>query len=343
MDPAQACASHGWSIITSASTNSQFAGVLAGFVFTGIVMLFAMRGGRYTQALAVLSPTFIVLGFDSYLFSHVTGSGNDGECARVWTDGMFASGMLGVGAAGVVSSICWLLAAHLDTHAEQPLPADASTGQTITDQQPELAQPDPAIVNLPRIAAGMIYGVTVGICLLLAMTADRYLRLVSDDAPRMLWLWGVWTVPVAVLLGLAVLVLARWRRRARHPHAAENKTRTSRVRSLTVVVYGMLAYGLLTPVLAGVIASVGDHWWQDPGPQIVMPAVLVELVFATLLLVALVLAAPPMPPPAARRHKPNGSPDRNGLPVPTQPDPAGADVGAAVDDHPGPRAQSETA
>ncbi|MTK05408.1 hypothetical protein FF096_26035 [Micromonospora sp. CP22] len=55
MDPADACASHGWSIITSASTNSQFAGVLAGFVFTGIVVLFSLRGSRYTQALAVLS------------------------------------------------------------------------------------------------------------------------------------------------------------------------------------------------------------------------------------------------------------------------------------------------
>ncbi|MER7894303.1 hypothetical protein ABTX15_31300 [Micromonospora sp. NPDC094482] len=362
MNPAEACASHGWSIITSASTNSQFAGVLAGFVFTGIVMLFAMRGGRYTQALAVLSPTFIVLGFDSYLFSHVTGSGNDGECARVWTDGMFASGMLGVGAAGVVSSICWLLAAHLDAHAEQLPPKNASTdettqqshkdaqAQTATDQRTQAAQRDPAIVNLPRIAAGMVYGVTVGISLLLAMTADRYLRLVLADAPSTVWIWAVWAVPVAVLVRIAVLVFARWRRRKSHPHAVESKTRNSRVRSLTFVVYGMLTYGLLTPVLAGVIASVSDHWWREPAPLIIVAAVFVELVLATLLLVALVLAAPPMPSATAMNQGEDGSPGGQNRDVPNQPGPAtlvphdrGGSAGKQSHDQLGRRAETETA
>lgn len=340
MDPAEACASHGWSIITSASTNSQFAGVLAGFVFTGIVMLFAMRGGRYTQTLAVLSPTFIVLGFDSYLFSHVTGSGNDGQCARVWTDGMFASGMLGVGAAGVVSGICWLLAAHLDTHTASLLPEDEkraeavhgspenAPGREATIRRTQVAERDAAVINLPRVAAGMVYGVTVGISLLLAMTADRYLRLISTDEPNRLWLWAVWAVPVVVSLSIIALVVVRWRRRKRDPDEVQSESRVSRVRSMTFVVYGMLAYGVLTPVVAGVIASVSDHWWRDPSPLIAVPAIFVELVLATMLLVALVLAAPPMPSAAPRLK--GVDPGGHDAHAPDQP--AASPVGHGVDE-----------
>ncbi|MGW1059110.1 hypothetical protein [Micromonospora rubida] len=287
MDPVSECASHGWSIVTSASANSQFAGALAGFVFTGIVVLFAMRGPRYTHTLAVLSPTFVILGFDSYLFSHVTGSAGDRTCARVWTDGMFASGMLGVGAAGVVTGACWLLAAHLDIPNE---PHAGHEDETLRS----LRRRDDSI-DLPWLAAFMVYGVTVAIVLVLAMTADRYLRIVTrdDNSP---WLLAIWSVPVVVLLTTIALGVIR-RRRGRNRAWQKSDSRAFWHRSLRFVVYGMLGYAVFTPAVAGLYASADDSWWEKPSPLMIVPTIAIELVIATVLLVALVLAAPPMSAP----------------------------------------------
>ncbi|MCP3785295.1 hypothetical protein NLX85_18180 [Micromonospora sp. A3M-1-15] len=298
MEPAVECASHGWSIVTSASTNSQFAGALAGFVFTGIVVLFAMRGARYTHTLAVLAPTFIMLGFDSYIFSHVTGSAGDDLCARVWTDGMFASGMLGVGAAGVVTGACWLLAAHLD-NPEQSLSGKAS-------------QASPAAgggsIHLPWLAAIIMYGVTVAIVLLLAMTADHYLRIVTRD-DESVWLLAIWSVPALVLLAMIVLgLIRRWR--GQPAEWQEGRGKSFWQRSLRFAVYGMLLYAVVTPIVAGLLASASDDWWGRPGPWTVVPTIGIELVVASALLVALVLAAPPMPV-----SRPSLGHERPGVPV----------------------------
>jgi hypothetical protein len=278
---ADGCASHGWSIVTSASTNSQFAGVLAGFVFTGIVILFTMRGARYTQALAVLCPTFVVLGFDSYAFSHVTGSIGDTACGRVWTDGMFASGMLGVGASGVVMTIGWLVAAHLD--------GDSPTGPLVAQQGSSME------LNLPRIASGMMYGVTVGITLLLAMTAERYIRFVTNERPGSTWIWIIWGVPVAVALVIFALILVRSPTVRPHKHRLA-LGQAFRRRSLLVAVYGMLAYGVFAPVIAGVLLALSDQMWARPHSMIIGLTVGVELIVAAALLITLLLAAPPMPP-----------------------------------------------
>src|SRR2546430_17357926 len=113
------CPSHGWSIITSASTNSQLAGLLAGFVFSGIVILFALKGPKHTKALGLFCATFTVLGFDSYIFNLVSGDTSDPYCTRVWSEGMAASGLLGGGAGGPFSGTCWLLSVHGDSAATQ--------------------------------------------------------------------------------------------------------------------------------------------------------------------------------------------------------------------------------
>ncbi|MCZ7430058.1 hypothetical protein O7607_30275 [Micromonospora sp. WMMA1949] len=283
MESSTECASHGWSIVTSAATNSQFAGALAGFVFTGIVVLFAMRGPRYTHTLAVLAPTFVMLGFDSYIFSHVTGSSGDDLCARVWTDGMFASGMLGVGAAGVVAGACWLLAAHMD-NPEQP--SSRKTGQ-------ESAATEAGSIDLPWLAAIIMYGVTVAIVLLLAMTADHYLRIVTRDDDSA-WLLAIWSVPALVLIAMIVLALIR-RRRGQLAEWRDGRGKVLWQRSLRFAVYGMLLYTVVTPVVAGLFASASDGWWEHPGPWTIVPTIGIELVVASALLIALVLAAPPMP------------------------------------------------
>ena len=148
------CPGNGWSIISSAATNSQLAGVLAGFVFSAIVILFVRPGAKSTQALGLFAAAFIVLGFDSYLFSLVAGGSTDRYCLRVWSEGMAASGLLGVGGVVVVSGICWLLSTHLDS----------ATGGKVT----------PAdrihMIKLDRLSRVMVHGVILGVALLLTST-----------------------------------------------------------------------------------------------------------------------------------------------------------------------------
>src|SRR5262245_6476686 len=92
------CPTHGWSVIASASMDSQLAGVLAGFVFTGIVLLFGRHGPKNIQALGLFCAAFVALGFDSYLFGELSGGISDPFCVRIWTEEMTAAGMLAVGA-----------------------------------------------------------------------------------------------------------------------------------------------------------------------------------------------------------------------------------------------------
>jgi hypothetical protein len=104
------CLSNGWSVVTSAPSNSQLAGVLAGFVFTGVIILYASPGPRAARTIALLCAAFVVLGFDSYLFSSISGNDADPLCGRVWSEAMAASGMLAVGGVALVGAIGWLLA-----------------------------------------------------------------------------------------------------------------------------------------------------------------------------------------------------------------------------------------
>jgi hypothetical protein len=53
MEPDASCTSDSWTVLTSASTNSQLAGVLGGFLITAIALLFdrTTRDGVHTLAL----------------------------------------------------------------------------------------------------------------------------------------------------------------------------------------------------------------------------------------------------------------------------------------------------
>ena len=77
---------------------------------------------------------------------------------------MTASGLLAVGGGGLISGICWLLAAHVDNEPEHRTP-----------------QNQPALISLDRIAALATHGVVVGVALQLARTTSEYLSVVYDD------------------------------------------------------------------------------------------------------------------------------------------------------------------
>ncbi|MEU7868130.1 hypothetical protein [Dactylosporangium sp. NPDC049140] len=102
------CAELEWSPIVSAPVHSAFAGVLAGLVFAGIVVLLSGAGDqvRRTNALVTFGSSFLVLAFDAFLFGVIAG---ERVCGRAWTETLYASGLLGLGALGIFAGICWLI------------------------------------------------------------------------------------------------------------------------------------------------------------------------------------------------------------------------------------------
>jgi MFS family permease len=276
------CPSHGWSIITSASTYSQFAGLLAGFLFTGIVILFALKGSKHTKALSLFCAVFVVLLFDSYLFGLVSGDIADPYCTRVWSEGMAACGMLGVGAAGVFSAICWLLSVHVDTVAAQ----DGTEESVQTASSPERQA-----LRLDLIASLMVHGANITASLLLARTAYNYLDIVYEQQASWvmaLWQW-VYAVP-AVIVGTTLVPV--WYRTRRRSKTSSVRSDDDQRKSTLFTVYGMLVYGVAGPFFVGTLTNLPDSLWAHPPLPLVVATVVIELLLPGALLVGLVLAVP---------------------------------------------------
>ena len=106
------CANTGWSAVTSAGANATLAGVLAGFMLNGIVVLLSqtMKTFGKVRALALLFTAFVALGLDSYLFGLVTG---DSSCRRAWSEAMLAAGLLGMGAVAIIAGFGLLVAEYV--------------------------------------------------------------------------------------------------------------------------------------------------------------------------------------------------------------------------------------
>lgn len=108
------CPDAGWSAVTSAMPNATLAGVLAGFMLNGIVVLLSRKVTEIekVRALGLLFTAFVALGLDSYLFGVVTG---DSSCHRAWSEAMLAAGLLGMGAVAVIAGFGLLVAEYVDT------------------------------------------------------------------------------------------------------------------------------------------------------------------------------------------------------------------------------------
>ncbi|WP_433734180.1 hypothetical protein ACQP0C_18795 [Nocardia sp. CA-129566] len=121
------CTTHGWSAITSATTHSQLAGVLAGFLFTGIVLLFGRTGRDYTQTIGLFTGAFFVLAVNSYEYSLIAGNTPPEatfaeQCALVWSQMMPASGLLAVGGTALTCGVSWLLSDHVEASSITVMP-----------------------------------------------------------------------------------------------------------------------------------------------------------------------------------------------------------------------------
>lgn len=115
---------NGWNFLASAPAYSAFAAILAGFLFLGIITLMTEKArSRATKvegqednhethipsreaALMLFLPALLTLLVSSFLFGEVSG---EQVCARGFTEGTYAAGLLAVGGTGVFSGIGWML------------------------------------------------------------------------------------------------------------------------------------------------------------------------------------------------------------------------------------------
>lgn len=105
-----------WSPIVSAGPESTFAGILAGFVFLGMISIWTVehptsrQAGewpkRRSYALQFFSVAFIVLALDSYITAITSG---EADCNRASVEEAFSGGSLGIGAAAMLAGLAWQL------------------------------------------------------------------------------------------------------------------------------------------------------------------------------------------------------------------------------------------
>jgi hypothetical protein len=188
------CSVTGWSAVASAATNSTLAGVLAGFMINGIILVLGnisdkMRDG-YVQGLSLLFAAFVALGVDAFLFSVATGENtqvlqdNVGVCRRAWTEAMFGAGLLAVGTTAIIAGFIFLFTAYL------------SKPQGVSRE---------SINMLKTLCNGVRAGLAIAIVTALFMTSKTYLNAVYNGSVP---LWGDALIWEFIVNGLFVLAFS---------------------------------------------------------------------------------------------------------------------------------------
>lgn len=117
------CKGTAWNVIDAAGPLSQLAGVIAGFVFAGVIVLLSQprpsttgsqqTGSARLRALIPFFATFVAMGLNAYVFGLLAGEEIGDSCRRVWTAAAVASGMLAIGTVAAVCGIVLLVRAYL--------------------------------------------------------------------------------------------------------------------------------------------------------------------------------------------------------------------------------------
>lgn len=243
------CTTHGWSVITSAATHSQLAGVLAGFLFTGVVLLFGRKGVSFTQTIALFTATFFILALDSYQYSLIAGNvpaqGKfDIQCPYIWSQMMPAAGSLAVGAVALACGMSWLLTGHVEASTKS---SNARMGRSRRSKR----TPAPSLDRtLNKLAAVVVVGMIIGAMLLLLATTLDYFEAVYGTRPITL---SALTFGIGTPLMICGAALTTWRTRRWVRTDAE----PAHPRHLLAAAYFTVIYGLACLAATGLLSVSG--------------------------------------------------------------------------------------
>ena len=270
------CSPAGWSAVSSASANAVLAAVLAGFMINGMVLVLSRKPEKVmaelVQALSLMFAAFVALGLDAYLFGFVAGDSNNvSACRRVWTEAMFAAGLLGIGAVAIIVGFVMLIDAYLGTVKEdgQDSPAQDSPEQNRKDSLYLLQ----TLCNLlRRIVAFIVIG-------LLWVATRSYLFAVFNGHIPALGNLFLEAYGVGILLALVLVIFEAVRKHSIQllPYAP--------LRAIRVAIYSSVFYSAISVGLAGYAASQPVRSW---GPTNLFTRVMICVTVVWVLLVSLI-------------------------------------------------------
>ncbi|BBY24516.1 hypothetical protein [Mycobacterium stomatepiae] len=271
MSPDTFCTSDQWSMIASAPSTSQLAGVLGGFLITAIALLFDRSSREGVHTLALFSSAVLILMLDSFLFSLISGTHppDNGDrqviCAIAWTQGNLATGMLAAGTTGLFAGLGWILASHVVNKVPKDDPADVG-----------------AYCFLADLGGWLTFGAAMATTLIMSETNIDYLHFVLGHSPA-LWQTGT-IVTFSALVILLDFVVVYIRTRNLNRSLANNAEPTQlALRSIKVATVGTLFLAVAASWLAVSLARLPTGWLTAPNRAFVTFVFLLSLLVPTII------------------------------------------------------------
>lgn len=275
MNPDSFCTSDQWSMLSSASANSQLAGVLGGFLITAIALLFDRNSREGVHTLALFSSAVLILMLDSFVFSLMTGTQvpDDGDrrgiCAIAWTQGAVATGMLAAGATALFGGLGWMLASH-------------AVNKAPTDDARDIR----AFSFLADLGGWLTFAAAMATTVILSETSIDYLHFMFGRRPE-LWLTGlIVTSAGAVIVVDFILVYVRTTALRKSLSDTAAPTRLA-LRSIKVATVCTVLLAIVASWLALTLARFPKDWLTVPNTVVVIAVLVVTFGLPTVVSTAI--------------------------------------------------------
>lgn len=251
-DPDQTCSSDQWSVVTSASSISQLAGVLGGFLITAIALVFDRNSRESVHTIALFSSAVLILMLDSFLYSLISGTAapDDGDrrgiCVIAWTQGIVSTGMLAAGTTALFGGLGWMLASH--------------AVNKVTEEDPDDLR---AFGFLASLGGWLTFASAMAMTLIISETTIDYLHFLYGQHPAP-WVAGSITAAAGLIILLDFVVVYR-RTRVLHNSLLDAAQPTLlTLRSIKVAIISMLILAMAGSWLAMSLARAPKDWLTQP-------------------------------------------------------------------------------
>jgi D-alanyl-lipoteichoic acid acyltransferase DltB (MBOAT superfamily) len=237
-------------MIASAQANSNFAGILAGFLFFGLIYLLG-KDEKQGETVLLFAASFMILAYSGYLFARVSGFSAPSEsgpasvsfCKGVWMVGMIAIAMLVAGMATMIVGLGYVLVSY-----------DPKSDRT----------------HLRRLATLTTGGILVGAVFLLFTSVGFYDELLGRSNHNLIWASSVLAMVLVLALSGVTYISSR----------GPGGRRQIRDNYIDYAVYVIGGFALTGAALTGIATRVdGSRWvsWLVIIVSLGFPAIIVVL------------------------------------------------------------------
>ena len=275
MNPDEFCTSDQWSMLSSAASNSQLAGVLGGFLITAIALLLDRSSREGVHTLALFSSAVLILMLDSFLFSLITGTQvpTDGDrrdiCAIAWTQGAVSTGMLAAGATALFGGLGWMLASHAVNKMSNGDPDDVR-----------------AYCFLADLGGWLTFAAAMATTLILSETSIDYLFFMFGRRPE-LWVEAIITTSAGVIVLVDfTLVYVRTKALRRSLANTAEPTRLA-LRSIKVAIVCTVVLAIVASWLAVSLNRFPNGWLTAPNTAAIIVVLILTFVLPAIVSTAI--------------------------------------------------------